>query len=805
VEEKGLGPIEQAMIMAVLQGELEGSFADESKKGRDTTIHKEPVCLEPPFQPYVLKSFLTQPANNIQTKPNNFVCEGKKVFLRLWFSERDESERQTFEMLIRELSITKTPIEFLLIGNKKRISCQLGMNEKEVIIVKNIITSRFPNLEIDVNEESCFYELLQQSTKTGHLDFRDFFSQQPYWKNLQGYEDIKETPLLPIYSCLNELEKDEFGFYQIIMKSASDNWRENIINLVEAELGSGRYGSLSSSSLVHAGFGSDFYKKARKKLESPYFSTSIRIGAYSTKEKIGGTLNSLSLVMAGLQHGNTGLNHLSKTDYFKVFEEGHITKMIGDALVHRCGMLLTADELSTVCHFPTKEVLKRNYSLDKAAGFKATSQCQQDGVILGTNEYAGKTRTVMQREKIRNLHTSISGLTGKGKSIQQEGMILDDIRKGHGVAFIDPHSDSARKILRLIPEHRKKDVIFFDPCDDDEYIFAYNPFELMPGEDLWKRLDDLLVTIKDLYTARDWGHVIESTLVPLFYTLLVSKNLSLSDAPTLLSKTSRGEKLRRKVMPFVEKEEMKHFWNEVFPRMSQSTMDRVLNKLSKFLLQERVSRIFSQKKNSINFRKIIDEKKIFIADLNSGKLGAEASNILGSFLISQFYHAAMSRLVIGAENRTPFNVYIDECGNFKLKSFEHAILHLRKCNVRLILSFQQHEAMPESMRLALGNCGTMIVLDLDWNDAHRVFKDFCGIVEVNEFMLKGTGKSYLRMIGDIISLDTLKPIEAEGDGFMKEIIENTRQNYCIKLEKKTAKEHAKHNQETEEFDLYDEI
>ena len=44
-----------------------------------------------------------------------------------------------------------------------------------------------------------------------------------------------------------------------------------------------------------------------------------------------------------------------------------------------------------------------------------------------------------------------------------ENMVKQDLMNGNGFAFIDPHGDTAEKILGLIPKERAEDVIYFDP------------------------------------------------------------------------------------------------------------------------------------------------------------------------------------------------------------------------------------------------------------------------------------------------------------------------------------------------------
>ena len=45
-------------------------------------------------------------------------------------------------------------------------------------------------------------------------------------------------------------------------------------------------------------------------------------------------------------------------------------------------------------------------------------------------------------------------------------MAMQDIEAGNGFAVLDPHGDLIEEVLARIPEHRVKDVVFFDPADD---------------------------------------------------------------------------------------------------------------------------------------------------------------------------------------------------------------------------------------------------------------------------------------------------------------------------------------------------
>src|SRR5438552_12473787 len=62
-------------------------------------------------------------------------------------------------------------------------------------------------------------------------------------------------------------------------------------------------------------------------------------------------------------------------------------------------------------------------------------------------------------------HLYIIGQTGVGKTTLVENLLLQKICNGDGIGFIDPHGDSARKILDYIPPSRMRDVVYFDPAD----------------------------------------------------------------------------------------------------------------------------------------------------------------------------------------------------------------------------------------------------------------------------------------------------------------------------------------------------
>ena len=83
------------------------------------------------------------------------------------------------------------------------------------------------------------------------------------------------------------------------------------------------------------------------------------------------------------------------------------------------------------------------------------------GVLVGTA--TATNQPLYMSEDLRGKHLYLIGKTRTGKTTLIKNIIVQTIEQGHGVAVIDPHGDMAEEVLTNIPEHRIKDVIYFDP------------------------------------------------------------------------------------------------------------------------------------------------------------------------------------------------------------------------------------------------------------------------------------------------------------------------------------------------------
>ena len=87
-------------------------------------------------------------------------------------------------------------------------------------------------------------------------------------------------------------------------------------------------------------------------------------------------------------------------------------------------------------------------------------------MLMGYNVFRGAKNQSGWPYKTGKRHMYVVGQTGTGKSTYLENLALQDMLNGNGFAFVDPHGDTAEKLL-LVPKERTEDLIYFRPSDMD--------------------------------------------------------------------------------------------------------------------------------------------------------------------------------------------------------------------------------------------------------------------------------------------------------------------------------------------------
>ncbi|MCL4705002.1 type IV secretion system DNA-binding domain-containing protein [bacterium] len=380
----------------------------------------------------------------------------------------------------------------------------------------------------------------------------------------------------------------------------------------------------------------------------------------------------------------------------------------------------------------------------------------------------------------RRYHMYILGKTGMGKTTLMENMILSDFERDNGVAIIDPHGDLAERLLNRVPSRRINDVIYFNPADVD-FPIAFNILEQVK-EDLQPLVvSGVLSVFKKLYSeywAPRQEHVLRNTLLSVVQfpgTTLHTVHQMLTDA------TFRGQITQK-----LEDKTLRAFWEKEFAgfdkRQRTEVISPILNKVGQFLADPGVRNIVGQQKNRIPFRKVIDDRRILIANLSKGKIGEDNAILLGSLLLTKLQLAALSRADVSEERREDFYLYVDECQNFFTESVASMLAEMRKYRLNLILANQHLDQLNELIRKAiLGNVGTLITFRVGAPDAEALKEDFLPQFAKQDFLNLPRYQIYLRLMIDGVvsegfSANALPP-QAMELGTANTIIKVSRQRY----------------------------
>lgn len=350
-------------------------------------------------------------------------------------------------------------------------------------------------------------------------------------------------------------------------------------------------------------------------------------------------------------------------------------------------------------------------------------ETNEDSVFLGLQHGWGSENPFGIPLRDRMQHVYVVGQTGTGKSTLLRNLILQDIEAGRGVGLIDPHGDLAQEVLDHIPSWRTDDVVYFDPSARDP--LALNLFRAT-GQN-WHLVASGIISAFRKIWGDSWGPRLEYILFATLAALLQCDNTSLLGVSRMLY----DERYRRWVVRQVKDPAILSFWVNEFERYDSRFLQEVIspiqNKVGQLFLAPPLRHVLGQVGSKINFRFMMDRRRIFIANLSKGGIGESHSSLLGALLVASFEIAAVSRADRPPEQRQPFFLYVDEFHNCATDSFAGILSESRKYGLSLTLAHQYLGQLGEELTAAVfGNVGSLISFRVGEADASILERQFGG-------------------------------------------------------------------------------
>jgi hypothetical protein len=324
----------------------------------------------------------------------------------------------------------------------------------------------------------------------------------------------------------------------------------------------------------------------------------------------------------------------------------------------------------------------------------------------------------------RARHTFISGQTGTGKSVLLRNIAAQLASSGNGFAFLDPHGENAEELVSLIPTLRAAEVVYID-LSDHEHAIGLNFLADVPHAKRATTAANVVSAFVHIWGKESVGDRSQEVLRNSLMALMEADEATLLSVLRLL----RNDTYRARIVSKVIDPLVRSYWVEAFEtwddRFREQVTAPISNKLDACLSHPSLRNILSQPKNTIDIRKMMDERRILIANLSKGSVGEHACRFFGALLVSAITSAALSRSDIDENERVSFDLVLDEFHSIVTTDIATILSEARKYRLQLTLASQYLGQIPPDILAAVfGNAGTYISLRLGPDDAAEMAKQF---------------------------------------------------------------------------------
>lgn len=623
----------------------------------------------------------------------------------------------------------KPPVYSLeIICLEQKIHFVVGVPEKKAEFFKAQLLAQFKeaiiesmNLEVlsmNRQEKSTANHTSELITHTSNFSFTQLVCSRPDYLSLKTAEQFKETdPLSSILATMAKSgDKSLVYLYQILLTPAPKGWQDNYLRLAQCGGGKTERGDY----LAHPQ-----KRQIEQKATHPGFRTYIRLltNQPQTLEALTGSFGTFT---------DPSANSLTKRSA-GIFGKGKIIKAILERKPAGSNQILNLSEVSSLWHLPNNLINLPNIAWGRQIrtdppenlpiATDLTDAEKQQITFVGRTEFKSQTVTFGIKRPDRARHTYIIGKTGTGKSWLLANMIIEDIRKGEGVAVIDPHGDLIQILLNFIPKNRINDVCLFDPADP-EYAYPLNLIEVTNRNQRELVASGIVSIFYKLY-AHSWGPRLEHILRNTLLTLTAIPGTTLVDVVRILTEP----RFREKMLAELDDKELERFWKKEFEAMGenlrQEAIAPILNKVGQFCSSPLIRKIIIHPQSKVRIEEIMNSGKILLCDLSAGKIGEDNSALLGAMIITQIQLAAMNRAFLPEADRKPFYLFVDEFQNFATTSFIRILSEARKYKLNLTVANQYIAQLDREVSDAIfGNVGTLISFVTGAQDAYVLEREF---------------------------------------------------------------------------------
>jgi len=659
-------------------------------------------------------------------------------------------------------------------------------------IIEKQIVSYYPSANIEPTDP---YKL--KYTEKSKVKGFYAYENQGFWFPIKTYKVVESDPLNDMTNIFTKTSKDEIAVMQVVIRPKSSKWAKKAEEFGESYFkGEDQKKSAFSIFSILGAIGGVFNvmifgadkldlsgakdggggyvrmlqtkeetaKRIGEKSGQSGFDTVIRLLSSANTEKRAEEISNNMIVGLNLFKDPASnwfqtkriliIDSVNDKIFLKNFQHRHIDSRL--FWIGEKKSIMSEEELASIYHFPCS--IYNKSPIIKWQDYKvlpAPLNVPKEGIVLGHNVFRGVKKEIRFQRNDRTRHHYIIGKSGSGKSALLSYMARQDVWNGDGVCVIDPHGDLVEDILSFVPKERVKDVVIFDPADQERPM-GLNMLDARNSAEIDLISSQATSIFIKLFGDEIFGPRIQHYFRNACLTLMedLEEGATLIDIPRIFT----DEAFLKAKIKKVKNPVVKSFWQNEYAntgdREKQEMIPYFTSKFGPFITNSIMRNTIGQKSSSFKLREIMDSQKILFVKLSKGSIGDLNTQLLGLIIVARVQMAAMSRNDIPAEERKDFYLYVDEFQNFATDSFASILSEARKYRLNLIMAHQYINQLVVSksgnsstqMRDAVfGNVGTMCSFKVGAEDAEFLEKEYAPELTSTDILSITNYKMYAKL------------------------------------------------------------
>jgi DNA helicase HerA-like ATPase len=767
------------------------NFYEWEYLGRGYYLFDRMVDIEPPYRPFY---FRPQPIERIDDGKLTLLGSLSKIFTKKEEKENKESLEElsihpkyiNFQRELKGFSVSfnyvqeisplvsleflnmlsncSDTISFEVLAAGEKITIQFICSVSDLVRVQSNLKAYFPHVLIkDIDVYDLGFNLQKE------IAIADFGFHDEFMRPIHTAQSFSIDTLTSLVASMDNLREGETVLFQIIFKSVSSPWVQDITRSVSD--GSG--GSFFSDS-------PEMITCAKEKVSFPLYGVIIRIATQGINNDHSGYL------AEGLSNTITNASKSQFNHLIPLSNEGYVYGQhlhnVMERRSNRLGMIMNSQELVSFVHYPNSSVVSQKLRPNKRKTKLLPKICLDQKYVLGINEHNQEQYKATIDDGVFGRHILLAGSTGTGKTHLLKQLIHQDVGHCNATFILDPHGDLANDILLNIQE-KDKDRLVFINIADEQYSFGFNIFSAKSEIEKVTLSSDLMGAFSGSWISS--GDRINSVLQKTISTFLYSKKeASILDMKRfLLEKGFRNEFLESLDDPILS-----YYWEQEFPLVKRGELSPLLLRIDNFMQTRLLRNMFAQTKG-IDFSALVEGNKVVIFQLSVGLIGLENSKFIAKLLIAKINQVAFAQQSVSIVQRRSIHFYIDEAHIYaNSPAIEQILSGARKYSLSLVLVLQHLDQVESNiLNSLLTNTATQVFFRQSERDSKRLSSSF-SFFEPEDFMELDLGEALVRvnMRNNDFNLKTL-PLKSnvsgeEAEGIKSYIVQNSREVYALSKE-----------------------